>query len=272
MIGRLSQRIVGRVGSGSPLVRLVRPIYAKLLEFAASGSGLRWDVNGSEFRIHPSLRHLIPHENEPELFHFLKANISPGQTVLDIGSFLGTYAVFEALWTSPGGRVVAFEPTPDSCRWIETHARFNGVADHLQVVQAVVGESSGQTRFRVDPIEPYRNTVAEAELNPAASDIQVPVVTVDEFCARSNLRPDWIRMDVQGFEFHVLRGARQTIAECGGRLKIVAEMHPYLWPKLGFDQTVAYSTMEELGLRATTLKPGSGIFEPDGHVLLECPP
>jgi hypothetical protein len=94
--------------------------------------------------------------------------------------------------------------------------------------------------------------------------------TIDEVCRRESFDPTLLRMDVQGFERAVLRGARQTIARCRGRLRIVLEVHPQLWPLLGFDTKDFERTLSELGLRARTLRGRDApSYEPDEHVELE---
>ena len=77
-------------------------------------------------------------------------------------------------------------------------------------------------------------------------------------------------MDVQGFERAALSGARETIVRGRGRLRMVIEVHPQLWPLQGFDATDFDRTLGDLGLRARTLG-GERVttYEPDGHVELE---
>ncbi len=54
-----------------------------------------------------------------------------------------------------------------------------------------------------------------------------------------------------------------------GRLRIVLEVHPQLWPLQGFGVPEFETTLTELGLRACALRPGGPLYEPDGHVTLE---
>ncbi len=114
--------------------------------------------------------------------------------------------------------------------------------------------------------EPYRNMVAPPDAGP--STISVDVVTVDGICAALGRPPDWIRMDVQGLEFDVLRGASAVIREAGPRLKIVAEMHPQQWPDYGIDPREAADRFADCGLRAEALDGGPPVFEQGAHVIL----
>jgi hypothetical protein len=76
-------------------------------------------------------------------------------------------------------------------------------------------------------------------------------------------------MDVQGFEHAVLSGARRVIRQGRGRLRIVLEVHPQLWPLQGVDEHGFDALLEELGLRAVPLVKSARRYEPDGHVVLE---
>jgi hypothetical protein len=95
----------------------------------------------------------------------------------------------------------------------------------------------------------------------------VDVVTIDDVCREHGLEPTVIRMDVQGAEWHALRGARETIRAAGPDLVIVAEMHPQCWPAFGVDARTAMDTIASLGLRAEPLEPGADVFARDGHVI-----
>ena len=110
--------LVSSTRSRRPTARTLRALYSR--------NGLPWNVHDEVVRIHPSVRHLVPHEPEPALFHFLRQTIRPGDIVLDVGAFVGIYAVLEARWSAPTGRVVAFEPTPSSVELARRHIAWNG--------------------------------------------------------------------------------------------------------------------------------------------------
>ena len=74
--------------------------------------------------------------------------------------------------------------------------------------------------------------------------------TVDAVCESRGFEPTLIRMDVQGLELAVLKGARRTIASGRERLRIVLEVHPQLWPLQGTDALAFDATLRQLGLRA----------------------
>jgi hypothetical protein len=92
---------------------------------------------------------------------------------------------------------------------------------------------------------------------------------VDAIAHEIGRPPDWIRMDVQGLEFEVLSGAACVLREAGGRLRIVAEMHPEQWPDYGIQPAEAVDRLAAFGLRASPLEPGGDPFEQSGHAIIQ---
>jgi FkbM family methyltransferase len=261
----IAGRVAARLGRKSAIVRALQPMYGLGLRATYGRRGLPWHVNGEVFRIDPRVRRLVPHVNETALFAFLRDSIRPGEVVFDIGSFLGIYAMLEARLVGPSGCVVAFEPSATSFEVFARHVQMNGLPDRLDARCAAVGACSRRGALVVFADEPYRNQIAvEGEGGPP-----VKVVTVDDVSDETGLRPDWIRMDVQGLEFDVLRGAARTLRAARGRLRIVAEMHPDRWPAYGVARDDVPALLAGFGLRARSLVAGGDPFQQDGHAILE---
>jgi FkbM family methyltransferase len=254
----------------NPAYVAVQRVYAAGLRARYSRIGMPWRVHDEIVRIDPGVRHLVPHVSEEALFAFLKQHVAPGDVVLDIGSFLGIYAVLESRFAGPRGRVVALEPTAWSASVARRHFAFNADTASAPVclVEAAAGEHRRHTTF-YEYEEPYVNALVPAvDVNGRARTRVVQVVTIDDLCDQMRIRPAFIRMDVQGAEFEALRGARRTIAAAGSDLTIVAEMHPQCWASAGIDETHARETIETLGLSAEPLESGTDLFAPDGHIVL----
>jgi FkbM family methyltransferase len=256
-----------RLGRAGPVVALLRPVYSAYLQAVYGRRGVPWHVNGEPLRIDPAARHLIPHTGEEPLFQFLRAGIRPGDVILDIGSFLGCYAVMAARWSGETGRVLAFEPSPASYTMLRRHLAMNRVESRVDARPAAVGARPERRTLTTFGEEPYRNMIMHAP--SGAPSISVETVTVDAVCATLGRPPDWIRMDVQGLEFEVLEGARDVIHEARGRLNIVAEMHPEQWPDHGIEAGDVVHRLADLGLRARPLEPGGPLFVQGAHAVLE---
>jgi FkbM family methyltransferase len=228
-----------------------------------------WRVHDETIRIDPGVRHLVPHASEDALYRFIQQEVVPGAVVLDVGSFLGVYAILEARRAGPAGRVIALEPTGSSASIARRHFDFN--ADScapIALIEAAAGELRGRGSF-YEYDEPYVNALAQAvDVASQPAHRSVDVVRLDDVCRDMRVTPTFIRMDVQGAEFSALRGARHVIRAAGSRLTIVAEMHPQCWPAFGIDASAARETIASLGLEARPLEPGRELFARDAHIVL----
>lgn len=267
MLSDLAIALGDRLGRTGRAVRIARPLYAAWLNAVYGRRGMPWRLNGEPLRIDPGVRHFIPQQNERPLFDYLRASIRPGEVVFDIGAFLGIYAMLEARWAGERGRVIAFEPSPFSFSVLARHLAMNGLGpNRVDARQAAVGASAGRQTLVAFDDEPYRNHLA---FDAASGRASVDVLTVDAVCRELGRPPDWIRMDVQGLEFDVLEGARETIGEARGRIKIVAETHPDQWVEAGIDSAQAHDRFAALGLRARAIPSTEPLFTQSGHVVLE---
>jgi len=97
-----------------------------------------------------------------------------------------------------------------------------------------------------------------------SSVTRVDVVTLDGFCAREGLRPDFVKIDVEGAELAVLRGARRTIQAARDRLSLFVEMHPTVWPSLGVAQADLEAELERQSLRVEPLVKGQDPWTVEG--------
>jgi len=144
-----------------------------------------------------------------ELFGYL---VRPGDRCVDVGANVGVHTVRLARLVGAEGEVIAIEADPDVVRRANRNISLNGVAN-VRVVGAAASDRAGETRlFRPSPWDTNR---ARASLvhHPYLTGIRttVPVVTIDDLCAGQPV--SLIKIDVEGHEAAVVRGAAATIAE-----------------------------------------------------------
>ena len=125
--------------------------------------------------------------------------LSPGDLFLDVGANVGTYAVLAA---SLGASVVAFEPASDTAELLRENVALNGY-DHVEVVEAAVGARDGVVRFTSG-----LDSVNRMDDRGGAS---VAMVTLDSIIGDRTVTG--MKVDVEGFEIDVLRGASRALAD-----------------------------------------------------------
>lgn len=144
---------------------------------------------------------------EPRKADALAALVQPGAVVYDVGAHVGYFAAMAARAAGSGGRVVAFEPRPLNLGLLGRHIEWNRL-ETVQVFQAAVGERAGAGRFRDD-----RGT-GTGFLTDEERGLQVAVVTLDGLVVEERLPPpNVIKVDVEGGEVAVLRGAAYILEE-----------------------------------------------------------
>jgi FkbM family methyltransferase len=140
---------------------------------------------------------------------FIRQHVDSGNTALDIGANQGLYA---RTMLSRGSRVYAFEPNPEMAQTLSRNLR----NPRLEVVQKAVADRTGTIDFHVD-LRPGVGAVASSvhqldDLHGLTRRITVECTTVDAFCGERKIRPQFIKVDVEGGERAVFAGARETIA------------------------------------------------------------
>jgi FkbM family methyltransferase len=136
----------------------------------------------------------------------LRAYVQAGSTVVDVGANIGFFALRFADWVGAGGRVVAIEPESVNVESLRGRVRRRGLEDRIAIVNAAAIEAPGRVFLQLNPDSPADHRVAET--GTAAEAVSVDTVLEGGAFPAVSL----IKIDVQGAELRVLRGARRTIA------------------------------------------------------------
>ena len=169
----------------------------------------------------------------------------PGMTFVDIGANVGYYTAL-AMARVGGGSIIAIEPDVDSFHYLEQTVSANGSRNTVCVRKAVAAEN-GTMRLYVSTMNRADNRLYPNEL--ASDSFEVEARTVDCLLADCGVDvADLIKIDVQGFEGHVLRGMRETIRRSTD-LTILIEFWPHGLKSAGTIPIEALAEWEDLGLR-----------------------
>jgi FkbM family methyltransferase len=143
-----------------------------------------------------------------ELFGYL---IRPGDRCVDVGANVGVHAVRLARLTGQHGEVIAIEPDPDVVRRTQRNIALNGLAN-VRVISAAASDRPGAMQLYRPGSRDTNRARASLHRHPYLTGVTtaVPVVTVDDICAGAPV--SLIKIDVEGHEAAVLRGAAGTIA------------------------------------------------------------
>jgi len=141
---------------------------------------------------------------------------------LDIGANCGFYTV-AGCTVNPALQAVAVEPVPKVFAACANNVAQNQLSSRVTLLNIAVGDFNGTASFHESEDSTMGSILADA---PRLSGKIIPVEcrTLDSIVDQLNLRPDFMKIDVEGFEDHVLSGAGKILSHV--RPRIVLEVNP----------------------------------------------
>ena len=229
-----SDRFMRRVRHTPGLKRLnrfwgcLRPLYEKFLKLIYP-QGVEWTLNGTDrIRLSAQLR-MISAKHEPAPWHLLMDETKADDTVADVGANVGMYTLPWAKRLGPAGRVVAFEPDSAMFNLLKENVTLNHCGDRVQLVKAAVG-ADGVPRSLCGGIGDLSYVSAQSGPN----SVLIEGVCLDQFNSGIPLRI--LKIDVEGYEEEVLKGALRSLSSSELRL-VYVELHPWAWARSGLATT-----------------------------------
>jgi FkbM family methyltransferase len=177
---------------------------------------------------------------------FVRKMLKPGMTMLDIGANVGLYSAIGSHAVGKDGRVLAFEPDPETFRYLEATIRANEGAN-IQAFQFAASRQQGVARLYTSSTNRGDNRLYDNELRDGS--VEVRTVRLDDFLPAVNVSGlDFIKIDVQGFEGHALEGLGEIIRNSPG-VVLMTEFWPYGLSQAGTDPLQFLEMLEGFGLQ-----------------------
>lgn len=164
--------------------------------------------------------------HEPESMGFVLHFLRPGDLFVDVGANVGTYTVLAS--GAAGARAVAFEPIPLTFSRLKRNLAVNELNALVDARREGVGAAAGRLLFSTDR-DTNNHAITPGEPG-SESALEVPVTTLDD--ALTGLAPTLLKIDVEGMEVDVLRGATAVLASPSLRA-ISMELTPFRGYDLG---------------------------------------
>ncbi|WP_248963966.1 FkbM family methyltransferase [Sphaerisporangium perillae] len=189
-------------------------------------SGPAWDQT-----IVPAVVAGYYEEFELDLFSRIAA-ISHG--IVDMGANIGIYSCVAAAIAPAGAQVLAFEPVPENLRFLHRNAAANGLSTRIHVEAVAVGDRVGELLLHLSDRQSGTHSAAAVGEPSSRGSITVPMVSLDEYLERRHdaPAPDLMKIDVEGYDGHALRGVRATLAR--HRPAVFVEFQPAQLAGCGF--------------------------------------
>jgi len=254
-------RILGWCGIRGTLWR----IYSRW--FGPSGGIMPLQLGGrrARFYVHSewAANDLRTFGSEPKLLERLLSIVKPGDVVYDIGANMGLHAVFLGQAVGSHGQIVAFEPEPHYCERLRGNAALNGLRN-VRICTMALGDHDCELELL--PSEAGRSAPRLADQPRDAgrgrTGFKVQVVEGDRLAETENLPiPRMVKIDVEGFEYAVLKGLRRTLSNPACQI-VCCEVHSRLLPE-DVTQSIIIDFLKSCGYNRLDILPRP----PEQHIL-----
>ena len=188
------------------------------------------EVNKSRMLLHPKNGGIdqdlfLYRKREPICTEYLMRSVvlNEGDVVLDIGANIGYYVLVESRLVGESGRVYAVEPVAQNFDVLLKNVRLNNLKN-VSEFRFAFGEEEARSSIYISDKSNLCSMIKDSVGGSVVGEEEVPVTSVDAFF-NDRMPPNFIRMDVEGYEYHIFRGMQKILA---GDVKILVELHP--WP------------------------------------------
>jgi len=140
---------------------------------------------------------------------YLARLLHPGEVFVDCGANIGIWSITAARFVGDSGFVHAFEPNPATYQKLKANVELSGSAQTVSYYQKAVGNCAGTLPFLCEE----KHNLSHIASDPAAPNIvRAAVTTLDEEFSTRHVHG--VKVDVEGYEFAVLKGAEKLLCRC----------------------------------------------------------
>ncbi len=155
-------------------------------------------------------------------FEIVKRLINSSDTFIDVGANIGLYTMYASRLVGATGSVHAFEPLAEAYDLLEKNVRLNNMTN-VKINPVALGEQEGEAELYINQ-ESTLTSLGQTGRGNIVGVKKVPVWTLDAYAFKTGLEKiDFLKIDIEGFEGHVLRGASHLLERSEG-LVILCEL------------------------------------------------
>jgi FkbM family methyltransferase len=174
----------------------------------------------------------------------LREFVPPASVVIDVGANVGFFTLRFAEWVGGAGEVISIEPEARNYEILTAALDRAGLSARVRNLKAAATAVAGAARLEINPLHP-----ADHKLSRDGTGLPVDGVTLDQLVHDAGrLRPSLVKIDVQGAEMLVLRGASTILKLAGPALFI--ELHEEGLRKFGTSVSAVLDHLSSLGYAA----------------------
>jgi len=141
--------------------------------------------------------------------------LKPGDVFFDIGANIGMVTLQACSTPHTAGQIDAhcFEPDPNAFAWLKTNCDLNSF--RITLNQCAIGMAQGKADLTISTVSGWSTMASEPpdgfSFLTKAAKTMVDVLAIDDYCCDKQVTPALVKIDVEGFETEVVRGAAKTL-------------------------------------------------------------
>ncbi len=178
---------------------------------------------------------LLVGDREKEHRYMLERVVKPGDTVLDIGANVGYYALLERRLMRGKGLVVAIEPSPTNYQQLCANIQLNGADKQIVPINAAAAERDGEGELHLSRLSNVHSLIASQVPRPLGKSVRIPTLSLATLAKRFGPIA-LLRMDIEGYEYAVLRSLVALNQTQRFLPSILFELHPPKYRQADFSE------------------------------------
>lgn len=206
---------------------------------------INWFFN-NYFPLYKRLYYIYKNTTDKKIINWMNVYLKPGMVAVDIGANIGFYSELLSRKVGAAGYVYAYEPDLKNYHFLKLNCR---KYNNLRMINSAVSDKRGflnlyvSDNFNADH-HTYKNMEKREKYRVSSISID------DEF---HNKKLDFIKIDIQGYDFIALKGAERVIKK-QKRIAIVGEYWPYGLAQAGSNPEEYLKFLTKIGLKVFLFK------------------
>lgn len=147
-----------------------------------------------------------------EEFNLIKNRFKSNSVFIDVGANIGYYSIWASKF-NPYGKIYSFEPSVSNFKRLNENISCNNLFSQIIPIQKAVAASSGHISMTED-LDTLNHIVKSEIITENENTVKVGCINLDDFAQNENISfIDYLKIDVEGYELDVLKGAEKLLME-----------------------------------------------------------
>jgi FkbM family methyltransferase len=161
--------------------------------------------------------------HEPFLTLLMSNEITEGSTIVELGANIGYYTTLECSFMHGNGKVIAIEPDKRSLTILKKNVAINQNSNNVEMINVAIGPDRRNGTILINKSYNLTSMNTPSLGSKIGTEIGIDIVPLDDLVLNET-KIDLIRMDIEGFEFEVIKGMKAVLEKFKPNLFI--ELHP----------------------------------------------